>query len=224
MKNFERLEYLLGEKKLASLNQATVAIVGLGGVGGVCAITLARSGIGHLIIQDFDVVQESNINRQMIANYQTIGIKKTTLVYEEIKKINPCCQVTVIDEHFDENSSLFNHPISFLVDAIDQVPEKILLIKSCLFHHIPFISAMGAAKKFDLKKLEIVEIQKSTYDPLAKIIRKKLREEHIYDKIMVVSSSEEVAPITNLGSYMPVTATAGLLLADYTLKFLWKGN
>jgi tRNA A37 threonylcarbamoyladenosine dehydratase len=224
MKNFERLKYLIGDELFVKLNQASVAVIGLGGVGGIAAITLARSGIGHLIIQDFDIVQESNINRQIIANYQSLGMKKTSLILNEIKAVNPDCQVTVLDERYNENSQLFHHHIDFLIDAIDSIQDKFLLIKQCLASKIPFISSMGAAKKMDLKKLEVMEIMKSSYDPLAKIIRKKLRDENIYEKIMVVSSTEPVMQIAELGSYMPVTAAAGLLLADYAIKTLMKGN
>ncbi|MGD9604575.1 MAG: ThiF family adenylyltransferase [Bacilli bacterium] len=224
MNNFERLEYLIGKDNLIKLHKATVAIIGLGGVGGVCAIALARSGIGNLLIQDFDVVQESNINRQLIANYQTIGEKKTSLYLQEIKSINPDCQVTVLDERFDDNSQLFNFHFDFLVDAIDSVANKYSLIKKCLNNDIPFVSAMGAANKVDIQKLTVLDIKKTTYDPLAKIIRKKLRDDNIQKPVMVVSSTEETPNLEKLGSYMPVTASAGLLLADYVLKQIWKGK
>ncbi|MGD9886828.1 MAG: ThiF family adenylyltransferase [Bacilli bacterium] len=223
MKNFERLEYLIGKDKLQKTHQATVAIIGLGGVGSICALALARSGVGHLLIQDFDVVQESNINRQLIANYQTIGKLKTELVYHEIQLINPNCQVTVLNERFCEDSSLFSYHFDFLVDAIDSIPDKYYLIKKCLELNIKFISAMGAAKKVDLQKLSVLEIKKTAYDPIAKIIRKKLRNDHIEKPVIVVSSTESPHPMEGLGSYMPVTATAGLLLADYILKQIWKG-
>lgn len=224
MNNFERLECLIGKDNLQKAQLATVAVVGLGGVGGVCALTLARSGVGHLLIQDFDVVQETNINRQIIANYQSLGQKKTKLIEEEIKKINPQCQVTVLDERFDEHSSLFSHSFDYLVDAIDSVSDKYLLIKTCLQHGIPLISAMGTAKKMDLQKLSVLEIKKTTYDPLAKIIRKRLRDDGFIQTVIVVSSTEPIPALKELGSYMPVTSTAGLLLADYILKAIWKGN
>jgi len=222
MNNFQRLELLLGEVALNKLKNSKVAVIGLGGVGGTCAISLARSGVGTLIIQDYDIVQESNINRQIIANYQTLGMNKVDVTEEEILKVNPNCNVIKLKERFDENSSLLNNEIDYLIDAIDSVDDKILLIKKCLKNNISFISSMGAAKKLDLKKLEVIELSKTTYDPIAKIIRKKLRDQAIYDKVWVVSSTEEPQDITALGSYMPVTSTAGLLLADYVIKQIIK--
>lgn len=216
--SFERLEYLVGNDALKRLENAKVAVVGLGGVGGVSAIALARCGIGTLVIQDFDVVQESNINRQIIANYDTIGKNKVDLVEEEIRRINPNCNIVKLNERFNASSKLFNHEFDFLIDAIDKIDDKYLLIKTCLNNKVKFISSMGAAKKMDQTKLAVMEISKTTYDPLAKILRKRLRDEKIYDKIMVGSSTEAPKQITNLGSYMPVTASMGLLIADYVIK------
>jgi tRNA A37 threonylcarbamoyladenosine dehydratase len=223
MNNFERLEYLIGKEKLSKLKASKVAVIGLGGVGGICALTLARSGIGTLIIQDFDVVTETNINRQVIAYYDTIGKNKAELVAEEIARINPDCQVTVLKEKFNSESHLFEFPFDFLVDCIDSVPDKYLLITECLKQSVPFVSSMGAAKKMDLKKLAIMDLAKTAYDPLAKVIRKKLRDAGVFETVMVVSSTEAPAPIEKLGSYMPVTATAGIMLADYAIKQLLKG-
>ena len=222
MKNFERIIPLIGSDNFLKLQSAKVAVIGLGGVGGICAITLARSGVGTLIVQDFDVVQESNINRQIIANYDSLGRFKTDLVKEEVKKVNPKCEVITITERYDENSRLFDYQFDYLIDAIDAIDSKFLLIRSCLNKKIPFISSMGAAKKMDLRKLEILEISKTSYDPIAKILRKKLRDSGIFDKVMVVSSTEPAKDLPMLGSYMPVTSTAGLLLADYIIKQIIK--
>lgn len=220
----ERLEFLIGKDNIEKLKNAKVAVIGLGGVGGVSAITLARSGVGTLIVQDFDVVQASNINRQIIANYETIGKYKTDLIEEEVKRINPNCKVIKIQERFNKDSTLFNYEFDFLIDAIDKIEDKILLIKTCLEKKINFISSMGAAKKLDPTKLAVMDIWKTTYDHLAKVLRKRLRDEHIYDKIMVGSSTEKPKDIPNLGSYMPVTASMGLLLADYAIKKIIQGE
>ncbi len=216
MSFLERLLYLLGQEQIEKLRNATVAVIGLGGVGGVAAITLARSGVGSLLIQDYDIVQESNINRQIIANYQTLGRKKTDVCEEEILKINPNCKVIKLDEKFNQESELFSNKFDYLIDAIDSVPDKKMLIEKSLENKICFISSMGAAKKMEPTKLSIMELRKTSYDPLAKILRSHFRD--YKEPIMVVSSTEEVKSIPNLGSYMPVTATAGLLLADYIIK------
>jgi tRNA A37 threonylcarbamoyladenosine dehydratase len=219
IERFIRLHALLGENKLKKITNAKVAIIGLGGVGGEACLALARSGVGTLIIQDFDIIVESNFNRQVVAYLDTIGKSKVDVMEEMIYQINPDCQVIKLKERFNESSSLFNYKFQYLIDAIDQVDNKILLIKQCLDHHITFISSMGTAKKMDIQKLTITEISKTTYDPLAKIIRKKLREEGVLAKITVLSSTEEpLVKGKELASYMPVTATAGLMLADYILK------
>lgn len=224
MKNLERLEYLLGTENINKLKQAKVAVVGLGGVGSVATLALARSGIGTLVIQDFDVIQESNINRQLIANYTSIGHRKVDVMEEEILKVNPECHVIKLFERFSKESKLFENDFQYLIDAIDSIEDKFLLIKQSIKNKISFISAMGAAKKTDPKQLSVTRIDKTSYDPLAKIIRRKLREENIKENFMVVSSTEAPAEIVRLGSYMPVTATAGLLLADYIIKLIIAGG
>lgn len=215
---FNRLSALIGNENLNKLNSSTVAVVGLGGVGGTACLTLARSGVGNIIIQDFDIVNESNFNRQVIANIDSLGKYKVDAMEEMIKRINPSCNVIKINEKFDDNSSLFNHQFSYLIDAIDSLDNKFLLIKKCLYKNIKFISSMGTAKKLDIKKLDIIDINKTTYDPLAKIIRKKMRDEDLKAHFKVLSSTEEPLKSDILGSYMPVTSAAGLMLADYIIK------
>ena len=188
---FQRLEALLGIENLEKLKNSSVAVVGLGGIGGMATISLARSGIGTIIIQDFDVVCESNFNRQIIANVDTIGKKKVDVMEEMILKINPNCNVIKLDEKFNSSSRLFEYKFDYLIDAIDSVDDKILLIESCLNKKIDFISSMGTAKKVDIKKLSITKINQTAYDPLAKVVRRKLRDKNISDNFMVLSSNEE---------------------------------
>ena len=201
------------------IKESKVAIVGLGGVGGVSAITLARSGISNFVLCDFDKVVDNNINRQVVASVNTIGLYKVDVLEKMIKDINPLANIIKIKEPFNKDSILFSYDFDFLVDAIDDVDNKYLLIKETINHNIPIISSMGTAKKTDIKKLAIMDINKTSYDPLAKIIRKKMREDDIKLKFMCLSSTEEVkidGPL--LASYMPVTASAGLMIADYVIK------
>ena len=157
----ERLIPLFKEEGINKLNNATVAVIGVGGVGGICAITLARSGVGNIIIQDFDVVEESNINRQIVANYNTIGISKVDVLEKQIKDINPNCNVIKLNSFFDkDNLSLFSYNIDYVIDAIDSFESKCLLIEKCLERNIQFISSMGAAKKIDPTKVTITKINK----------------------------------------------------------------
>ncbi|HEY8444882.1 MAG TPA: ThiF family adenylyltransferase, partial [Bacilli bacterium] len=159
---FQRIELLFGTEGLNKLQNAKVAIVGLGGVGGTAAISLVRSGVGHLIICDFDVVEETNINRQIIANSYNIGQYKTDCLEDLILKVNPKCQVTKVTQKIDE--TLLNYEPQYVIDAIDDVKSKIKLIKLCLENHIPFISSMGAAKKINPQKVEVTTIDKTSYD------------------------------------------------------------
>lgn len=223
MNPFARLELLIGSDSLNSLKNATVAVIGLGGVGGMCLETLARSGVGNLIIQDYDVVEQSNINRQVIADGSSIGKKKTVMFAERIGKINPDCAVTVIDEPFNNDSSVLENRTDYLADAIDDIGNKYLLIKECLERQIPFISSMGMARKLDWRKIAVTDIRATTHDPIARVIRKKLREDNITATFPVVTSTEKPLKTAGLGSYMPVVAIAGIVMADYIIKKIISG-
>lgn len=222
MDRFKRLFSLLNDNQIERIQNAKVCIVGIGGVGSVATEVLARSGISKFVLCDFDVVQESNINRQVIANQNTIGKYKVEVAKEKILEINPNACVEVIKERFSNELSLFDFKFDYLIDAIDDINNKFLLIKTCLEKDIPFISSMGTAKKFDSSLLKVVDINKTSYDPLAKRIRKMLRDNNINKKFMVVSSTEEPKNSDILGSYMVVTAYSGLLLADYIIKEIIK--
>lgn len=217
---FQRFSLLLNEKQIENVNKARVAVVGLGGVGSVAALALARNGISKFILCDFDVVQISNINRQLIANFNTLGMQKTDVCEKMIKEINPNAEINKICERFSEDSKLFNYEFDYLIDAIDDIDNKFLLIKTCLEHKIKFISSMGTARKMDLTKLKIMDLNQTSYDPLARKLRKLLRDNGIYEKVPVVCSTEEPIKTIGLGSYMPVTSTAGMMLADYIIKLI----
>lgn len=219
---FQRFASLLNESQINKISEAKVCIVGLGGVGSVSALAFARLGIKNFILCDFDIVQISNCNRQLIANLNTIGMKKVDVCEKMIKEINNEAKIIKISEKFGSESTLFENQIDYLVDAIDDINAKFLLMKTCLKLNIPFISSMGTAKKMDLTKLKVTDLSKTSYDPLAKKLRKMMRDERIYDKIYVVSSEEQIIDCNILGSYMPVTSTAGMLLTDYIIKQIIK--
>lgn len=209
----ERLIPLFKEEGINKLQNATVAVVGVGGVGGICAITLARSGVGNIIIQDFDIVEESNINRQIVANYNTIGKSKVDVLYNQIKEINPNCNVIKLNSFFDkDNLSLFSYNIDYIIDAIDSFDSKCFLIENCINRNIKFISSMGAAKKLDPTKVEITKLNKTCYDPLAKKLRNKFKNNNFF----VVSSTEN-SKCEELGSYMGVVSTFGIYAAHHVI-------
>lgn len=219
---FSRLEKVIGGDNVSLINNKCVLILGVGGVGGYVAEALARSNIGKLILVDFDVVDESNINRQIIALESTIGMKKVDVLEKRIKEINSGCEVIKIDKFIDlENYlELFEYNIDYFVDACDTMTVKKAVIKECIKRKINFISSMGTGNKLDPSKLEIVDIRKTVNDPLAKVIRKFVKDEKINGKVMVLSSTElpvktgERTP----GSTAFVPASAGLLIASYVVR------
>ena len=211
---FQRLLPLFKEEGIKKLSNSTVAVVGVGGVGGIAAITLARTGVGNIIIQDFDTVEESNINRQIVANYSTIGLSKVDVLEKQIKEINPNCNVIKLNSFFDkDNLSLFSYNIDYVIDAIDSFESKCLLINNCIERNIQFISSMGAAKKLDPTKISITRLQKTTYDPLAKKLRSYFKNKNFF----VVSSTEE-SKCEELGSYMPVVSIFGIYTAHHVIN------
>lgn len=222
---FERLIFLFGEKKIQKLHDTKVAIIGLGGVGGAALEVLCRSGVGRVVIVDFDYVEPSNINRQIIASTTVFGKLKTEVFVERLKTINPKLQIIAHAKRLDAfNIDSILADVDFVIDAIDDINNKVNLINFCLTKKIPFISAMGMALKTDPKKVQIMKMNQTSNDPLAKALRNKLRKQEIDLDFNVVSSTETPHSLQDglLGSYMAVTFTAGLLAADYTLKYLIK--
>ena len=219
---FDRLSKVIGDDNVLLLSEKTVLVLGVGGVGGYVCEALARSGIGKLIIVDFDFVDETNINRQIIALDSTVGLKKVDVLEKRIKDINSGCEVIKIDKFIDKDNflELFNYNIDYFVDACDTMTVKKMVITECIKRKIKFISSMGTGNKIDPSKLEIVDIRKTINDPLAKVIRKFVKDEKINSKVMVLSSSE--LPIKTgertPGSTAFVPASAGLLIASYVVR------
>ena len=238
---FSRNELAFGKEGLDIMKNSTVAILGIGGVGTFAAEALARSGIGRLILVDKDVVDITNVNRQLIALLSTIGQPKADLMKERIKDINPDCEVIALKMFYTEETyeEFFKYGVDFVVDASDTIIYKIHLMKECLNRNIPIISSMGAANKMDPTRFKIVDISKTHTDPIAKIIRGKLRKERIHKGIPVVFSDEspiviredikkevgnENAP-TRKGQMPPasnafVPSACGLIMASYVVREL----
>ena len=219
---FERLTLITKEEGLEKLQNSTVLVLGLGGVGGHACEALARSGVGTLIIVDKDLVDETNINRQLVALQSTIGLPKTDVMKQRILDINPACTVIAYHTFYNQDSKeeILSHPIDFICDCIDTITFKIDIIKESILRKIPIISSMGAGNKIYSERFEIELLHKTTYDPIAKVIRAKLRKEHIDAKIPVVYSKE--VPIqtnsTVIGSTAFNPSVAGLLMAGYTVR------
>ena len=224
MDRLHRISLLIGEEKVAKLKQSTVMVVGCGAVGSFAIEALARSGIGHLILIDFDVVEESNINRQLFALDSTVGRPMVEIAKQRIHDINPDIIVDVYNMFFDANTDIDIKP-DFVIDAIDTVQSKIALYQWCMDKNISFISSMGAARKTDIAKIKIDKISKTSVCPLASKLRRMVRELNIKD-FPVVYSTENATPQKNggreFGSVITVTGTFGLMLADYVIKKLYK--
>lgn len=220
MSEFSRVSMLID---INQLKNKTVAIVGIGGVGGYVAESLARSGVGKLILVDYDVVDETNINRQIIALHSTIGKEKVSLMEERIHDICEDTQVVSYRIMYGEENryDIFSEKIDFLVDVCDIVRSKQILITECLNRGIPFISSMGTGNRLDPSKLTVTDLAKTEGDPLARIMRKWAKDRGIRTPIPVLYSSE--LPIKTgtrqPGSLIFVPASAGLLIGSYIVRY-----
>ena len=188
-----RTEVLLGEEKIQSLLDANVLVVGLGGVGGICAEMIARSGVGKMTIVDADVVEASNRNRQIPALISTDGLLKSEVMAQRIRDINPAIQLTIISEFIrDErtNEILDQGNFDYAVDCIDTLSPKVFFIKACLDRNIPLVSSMGAGGKFDPTQVKVIDISETYQCNLARYVRKRLRKYGVRKGFKVVFSPE----------------------------------
>ncbi|MBN3525717.1 tRNA threonylcarbamoyladenosine dehydratase [Paenibacillus apiarius] len=190
---FSRTELAIGPEGLEKLKNSTVAVLGIGGVGSIAAEALARTGVGRIILIDKDVVDITNLNRQIHALTTTVGQKKAELMQERIKLINPDCDAIALNMFYTEETceELFKYELDYVVDASDTISYKIHLIKECLRRKLPIISCMGAANKMDPTRFQVADISKTTVDPIARVVRQKLRKEGIKKGVKVVFSTEE---------------------------------
>lgn len=217
-----RSEKLLGTEAINKLNNSKVCVFGIGGVGGYVCEGLARSGVGSFILVDKDVVSESNINRQIIATTKTVGKSKTELMKERILDINPNAVVETKDMFYlpDTAGEIDFSDCDYVVDAVDTVTAKLLIIQMTKEMGIPVISSMGTGNKLDPTCFRIDDISKTSVCPLAKVMRKELKDRGISDvKVLystenpAVSGSSEVIPSI---SFVP--SVAGLIIAGEVIK------
>ncbi|MBQ2873499.1 MAG: ThiF family adenylyltransferase [Bacilli bacterium] len=217
---FERTISLVGEENFEKIKEKTVLIVGLGGVGGYATEALVRTGVHNLILIDHDTIDITNLNRQIISTSKNIGNDKVEEFKKRIFEINPSCNVIIHKLFLDRTNSniLDNYQIDYIIDCCDSVDTKKLLIDYSIDKNVKLISSMGTANKMDPTKLEIIDIRKTSYDPLAKILRKYVNDLKTNKKIMVVSSTEEPLQKEGLTTLVFVPATAGILCANYVIN------
>ncbi|WP_018661075.1 tRNA threonylcarbamoyladenosine dehydratase [Heyndrickxia acidiproducens] len=240
---FSRNELAIGQEGLQKLKNSSVAVLGIGGVGSFAVEALARSGIGKLILVDKDDIDITNVNRQIPALLSTVGRSKADLMKKRIADINPECECISLKMFYTEETyeAFFQYNPDYVVDASDTIIYKVHLMKECLKRKINIISSMGAANKMDPTRLRIADISETHTDPIARVVRLKLRKEGIRKGIPVVFSDEspiiireEVRKVVGNDqaetrkAQMPpssnafVPSTAGLFMASYVVRDILK--
>lgn len=226
---FSRTALLIGEEGLNKLSQAMVAVFGIGGVGGFAVEALVRAGIGKLILVDPDYVEKSNLNRQLHATVTTVGRPKVAVMKERILSINPTALVEAKRERYtSENAeSLLCSDYSYIIDAIDDVQAKVDLIVRAKELNIPIISSMGTGNRLSAAKFRVADISETSGCPLARMVRRKLRELGVTNGVKVVFSPEApMKPTYNknnkqqLGTISFVPPVAGFLMAGECVRDL----
>lgn len=231
MKNqFSRTELLIGKAGVEKLKNAKVAVYGVGGVGSFVAEGLARSGVGHIILIDWDDIDITNINRQIMALHSTVGKNKIVVMKERILDINPDAKVELYkpDDIEGGEENLIDSSFSYVVDAIDTMTAKIKLIEKAYNLGINIISATGAGNKLDPTRFEVADIYKTSVCPVCKILRKELKNRGIKKHKVVFSKEEPVKLIEDeeqkntLGSISFVPSVAGFIVAGEVIKDILK--
>lgn len=227
---FSRAELLLGEEALHKLRSARVALFGIGGVGSFAAEALARGGVGHITLVDGDTVSITNINRQLIALHSTVGKEKTAVMADRIADISPETEVETYPVVYGaENRDLLDFSTyDYVIDAIDTVTSKLILIEEAKKAGVPVISCMGTGNKFHPERFEVTDISKTSVCPLAKVMRKELKVRGIKNVKVVYSKEEPQKPAESPetgkrqipGSLSFVPPVAGLLLAGEVIRHI----
>ena len=224
---FERFKKIIDVNSFEQIQNNTIMVIGIGGVGGYSVEALVRSGIKNIIIIDPDTVDITNKNRQIIALDSTLNKKKVVAMKERILDINHECNVVDLDIFLDKTNTddiISKYKPDYVIDACDTITTKKEIITTCLKRNINFISCMGTGNKLDPTKLKISDIRKTNYDPLAKIIRKWVKDEKIKEKIAVLWSDEK--PINpndrTPGSSSFVPSIAGSTIASYIINQIIK--
>lgn len=221
-----RTELLIGKKAIEKLEKSKIAVYGIGGVGSFVVEGLVRAGIGHIVLIDNDIVSVSNLNRQIHANIQTIGKKKTQVMKERILNINPNLKVDtyMAQEIKGGEENLIDSSFSYIVDAVDTVSTKIKLMEKSNQAKVPILSCMGTGNKLDPTKFEIANIDETSVCPLARVIRKEAKKRNLHD-IKVLYSKEEPKQEKSqetVGSISFVPSVAGLIIAGQVIRDIIK--
>lgn len=225
MEFLTRTTQLFGENNIKTLQNSKVIIFGVGGVGGYVLEMLTRTGIGNIAIVDFDVIDISNVNRQIISTQNNVGNLKVEEAKKRVLEINPNCKIEIFADKVCSNNvhQFLNTKYDYVVDCIDSVSCKMDLIEYCYKNNINIISSMGAGNKTDIPHYEISDIFKTEYDKLAKVIRKHCKERNI-KKLKVCYSKEKQISSNSVGSVAYHPASCGIIIASYVVNQLIKGE
>jgi len=224
-----RTAMLLGENAIETLAGKHVAVFGIGGVGGFCAEALARAGVGALTLVDDDTVSVSNLNRQLVALRSTVGMPKTEVMAARIADIDPNCRVTVLTKRYTEETKeeFFSLGFDYVADCIDSVACKTSLIETSIRRQIPIISAMGTGNKLDPTKFVITDLSKTSGCPLARVMRRELKQRGILHHTVLYSTEQAIKPLFQPeegkavpGSVSWVPSCAGLMMAGHIIQKL----
>ena len=214
----DRTIMLIGNDNVQKLKNSSIAVFGIGGVGSYCAEALVRAGIGNITLIDGDIISDTNINRQLIADTTTIGKFKVDIAKERYLKINPNLNINTYNIFFNTNTDYIIKNYDYVVDCIDSVSDKILLIQTCVNQNIPILSSMRTGNKLNPCLFEISDISKTSVCPLAKKIRKELRNIGISHLKVLYSKEEPVIHSSTPSSISFVPGCAGLILASEVIK------
>lgn len=223
---FERLIGLIGEEKLKEIERKKVLLIGVGGVGSYALEALIRNGFYDITIVDFDTIDLSNLNRQLITDSTNIGKYKVDEAKKRALLINPNIKIQTINEKLNKENlkNLLNQNFDYIIDACDTLDVKFALMENSLHYSYKLISSMGTAKKIDPTKLEITTLDKTNNDPIARLLRNKVRKAHVNKKIYVVSSTEVPKQINMLGTANLVPSVAGLLCVSFIFNDIVKNR
>lgn len=219
----QRTKILIGEEGEKMLASKSVLIVGVGGVGGYVCEMLVRAGVGNICVVDFDKIDTTNINRQIIALHSTVGQAKVEAIKKRMLDINPKLNIKAQCQKLSSENinEVLSDKFDYVVDAIDDVENKILLIKSCQEKNLPLVCALGSGNRLEIPKFEVTDISKTENDGLAKKIRIGLRHEGIYHQTVVYSKQDRVkTDTTTIGSISYFPAMCGCVLAGFVINSL----
>ena len=224
MVDLSRIESLIGKDKLNKLSKKHVLICGVGGVGSFVAEALARSGLGRMTIIDFDKIEPSNLNRQLMTNKENIGTIKVEEVKKRIEDISDC-KVTAINKFID-NTFEIDDKYDYVIDCIDTLDSKFNLVKKCHEKDIPVLSSLGSAKRIKIENIKLTTLDKTKNDPLAKAFRTLVKKENYKHKIEVVFVDSPPIKTEDkiLGSSIFVVGSVGLYIASIVFERLIKGE